>query len=189
MIHGGGVLGKKLLGGNVVNSDLRQAITDVSMRGPMKNALMELTGANKTTVLGNKTNNLVSGAENKMSIPEGPEEKVAHWLGNLSTDERFHTDLKLEREFKERTINNRIKKLYTLYNENPKEQYLNELIELGATDKNIKSQLQTRSYNALVDQDIRFISNSRGHVPNNPATMRKLQGGLFRFGQQKESPN
>lgn len=189
MMHGGGVLGKKLLGGNVINSDLRQAITDVSMRGPMKNALMELTGANKTTVLGNKTNNLVSGAENKMSIPEGPKEKVAHWLGNLSTDERFHTDLKLEREFKERTINNRIKKLYTLYNENPKEQYLNELIELGATDKNIKSQLQTRSYNALVDQDIRFISNSRGHISNNPTTMRKLQGGLFRFGQQKESPN
>lgn len=188
MVHGGGVIGKKLLGGDVLDSDLRQGITDVSMRGPMKNALMELTGANKTTILGKKTNNLATGAENKMSIQEGPKEKVAHWLGNLSTDERLHTDLKLEREFKERAINDRIKTLYTLYNENPKEKYLTELIELGATDKNIKSQLQTRAYNALVDQDIRFITNSRGKVTNNPTTVRKLQGGLFRFGQ-KESPN
>jgi len=188
MAHGTGIIGKKIIGGNVKNSDLRQSITDVSMRGPMKNALMELTGANKTTILGKKTNNLATGAENKMSIPEGPKEKVAHWLGNLSTDERLHTDLKLEREFKERAINDRIKTLYTLYNENPKEKYLTELIELGATDKNIKSQLQTRAYNALVDQDIRFITNSRGKVTNNPTTVRKLQGGLFRFGQ-KESPN
>lgn len=188
MAHGTGIIGKKIIGGNVKNSELRQGITDVSMRGPMKNALMELTGANKTTILGKKTNNLATGAENKMSIPEGPKEKVAHWLGNLSTDERLHTDLKLEREFKERAINDRIKTLYTLYNENPKEKYLTELIELGATDKNIKSQLQTRAYNALVDQDIRFITNSRGKVTNNPTTVRKLQGGLFRFGQ-KESPN
>ena len=161
MTHGAGVLGKKALGGNITDSELKQAITDVSMRGPMKNALMEMTGANKTTVMGNKTDMIATGAENKALMEEGSKEKTAHWLGNLSTEERFRTDLNLQNTFKERAINNRIKRLYTLYNENPKPKYLDELIELGATDKNIKSQLETRSFNALVDQYISFITNSK----------------------------
>ena len=182
MTHGAAVLGKKALGGNVTDAELKQSITDVSMRGPMKNALMEATGANKTTVMGNKTDMIATGAESKALMPEGSHEKAAHWLGNLSTEERYRTDQNLANTFRDRVINNKIKRLYTLYNENPKPKYLDELIELGAVDKTIKSQLETRAFNALVDQDIRYITNKRGTVPNNPTSARKVQS-LFNFGK------
>jgi hypothetical protein len=181
MTHGAAVLGKKAIGGKVTDAELKQSITDVSMRGPMKNALMELTGANKTTVMGNKTDMIATGAESKALMPEGSHEKAAHWLGNLSTEERYRTDQNLANTFRDRVINNKIKRLYTLYNENPKPKYLDELIELGAVDKTIKSQLETRAFNALVDQDIRYITNKRGTVPNNPTSARKVQS-LFNFG-------
>lgn len=182
MTHGAGVLGKKALGGKVTDAELKQSITDVSMRGPMKNALMEATGANKTTVMGNKTDMIATGAESKALMPEGSHEKAAHWLGNLSTEERYRTDQNLANTFRDRVYNNKIKRLYTLYNENPKPKYLDELIELGAVDKTIKSQLETRAFNALVDQDIRYITNKRGTVPNNPTSARKVQS-LFNFGK------
>lgn len=182
MTHGAAVLGKKAIGGKVTDAELKQSITDVSMRGPMKNALMEATGANKTTVMGNKTDMIATGAESKALMPEGPHEKVAHWLGNLSTEERYRTDQNLANTFRDRVYNNKIKRLYTLYNENPKPKYLDELIELGAVDKTIKSQLETRAFNALVDQDIRYITNKRGTVPNNPTSARKVQS-LFNFGK------
>jgi hypothetical protein len=181
MTHGAAVLGKKALGGKVTDAELKQSITDVSMRGPMKNALMEATGANKTTVMGNKTDMIATGAESKALMQEGPKEQAAHWLGNLSTEERYRTDQNLANTFRDRVINNKIKRLYTLYNENPKPKYLDELIELGAVDKTIKSQLETRAFNALVDQDIRYITNKRGTVPNNPTSARKVQS-LFNFG-------
>jgi len=182
MTHGAAVLGKKVIGGNVLDSELKQAITDVSMRGPMKNALMEITGANKTTVMGEKTNMIAQGKESKALMPEGPEEKVAHWMGNLSTEERYKTDDNLTRTFKDRVINGRVKRLYALYNENPKPKYLDELIELGVVDKNIKSQLETRAFNALVDQDIRYITSKSGKVANTPTNARKVQS-LFNFGK------
>ena len=69
---------------------------------------------------------------------------------------------------------------FDLYNENPKEKYLDELIQLGATDKNIKEQLQTRAYNALIDSDIRMVTTSKGKVSNSPANVRKIQG-WFKF--------
>jgi hypothetical protein len=75
MTHGAAVLGKKAIGGNVTDAELKQSITDVSMRGPMKNALMEATGANKTTVMGNKTDMIATGAESKALMPEGPHEQ------------------------------------------------------------------------------------------------------------------
>ena len=37
----------------------------------------------------------------------------------------------------------RIKRLYTLYNENPKPKYLDELIELGAQIKILRVKLET----------------------------------------------
>ena len=39
-------------------------------------------------------------------MEEGSKKKTAHWLGNLSTEERFRTDLNLQNNFKERAINN-----------------------------------------------------------------------------------
>ena len=180
MTSGALTLGKTAMGGSTTDAELKRAITSVSPRGPLKNALMKATGANKTTVMGEKTNNIATGQDSKALMPEGPTENIAHWMGNLSTEERYRTDKKMETEFRERVINNRIKRLYTLYNENPKEKYLDELIQLGATDKNIKEQLQTRAYNALIDSDIRMVTTSKGKVSNNPANARKIQG-LFKF--------
>jgi len=180
MTFGALTLGKTAMGGSTTDAELKRAITSVSPRGPLKNALMKATGANKTTVMGEKTNNIATGQDSKALMPEGPTENIAHWMGNLSTEERYRTDVKMKTEFKERVINNRIKRLYTLYNENPKEKYLDELIQLGATDKNIKEQLQTRAYNALIDSDIRMVTTSKGKVSNSPANVRKIQG-LFKF--------
>lgn len=180
MTSGALTLGKTAMGGSTTDAELKGAITSVSPRGPLKNALMKATGANKTTVMGEKTNNIATGQDSKALMPEGPTENIAHWMGNLSTEERYRTDVKMKTEFKERVINNRIKRLYTLYNENPKEKYLDELIQLGATDKNIKEQLQTRAYNALIDSDIRMVTTSKGKVSNSPANARKIQG-LFKF--------
>ena len=180
MTSGALTLGKTAMGGGTTDAELKGAITSVSPRGPLKNALMKATGANKTTVMGEKTNNIATGQDSKALMPEGPTENIAHWMGNLSTEERYRTDVKMKTEFKERVINNRIKRLYTLYNENPKEKYLDELIQLGATDKNIKEQLQTRAYNALIDSDIRMVTTSKGKVSNSPANARKIQG-LFKF--------
>ena len=181
-VHGGYTLGKNVIK-DVPDNELKQAITDFSMRGPMKNALMEATGANKTTVMGQKTNNIASGTDSSMLMEEGPKEKLAHWMDSMSTEERFKTDQKLEASIQNKAYNDKIKQMFILYNKTMKPEYLNRLIELGATDKNIKSQLEARAYKALVPADLRDITKNKGKVPNTPTTIRKLeQQRIFNFG-------
>jgi len=181
MASGATTLGKNLVK-DVPKNELKQAITDVAMRGPMKNALMEATGANKTTVMGKDTNMIASGSDSSALMEEGPKEKVAHWMGNMSTEERFRTDQKIEDQFKTKAFNDKIKQMFTLYNQTLKPEYLDRLIQLGATDANIKNQLQTRAYKALVPADIREVTNNKGKVPNNLSSVRKIEHqGLFNF--------
>lgn len=184
MASGAETLAKSLVT-NVPKNELKQGITDVAMRGPMKNALMEITGANKTTVMGKDTNMIASGSDSSALMEEGPKEKVAHWMGNMSTKERFRTDQKLEDQFRTKAFNDKIKRMLVLYNQTLKPEYLDKLIELGATDANIKNQLETRAYKALVPADIREVTNNKGKVPNNLSSVRKIEHqGLFNFRRQ-----
>ena len=184
MASGATTLAKSLVK-DVPKNELKQAITDVAMRGPMKNALMEATGANKTTVMGKDTNMIASGSDSSALMQEGPKEKVAHWMGNMSTEERFRTDQKIEDQFRTKAFNDKIKQMFTLYNQTLKPEYLDRLIQLGATDANIKNQLQTRAYKALVPADIREVTNNKGKVPNNLSSVRKIEHqGLFNFRRQ-----
>jgi hypothetical protein len=184
MASGAITLGKNLVK-DVPKNELKQAITDVAMRGPMKNALMEATGANKTTVMGKDTNMIASGSDSSALMEEGPKEKVAHWMGNMSTEERFRTDQKIEDQFRTKAFNDKIKQMFTLYNQTLKPEYLDRLIQLGATDANIKNQLETRAFKALVPADIREVTNNKGKVPNNLSSVRKIEHqGLFNFRSQ-----
>lgn len=181
MASGATTLAKSLVK-DVPKNELKQGITDAAMRGPMKNALMEATGANKTTVMGKDTNMIASGSDSSALMEEGPKEKVAHWMGNMSTEERFRTDQKIEDQFRTKAFNDKIKQMFTLYNQTLKPEYLDRLIQLGATDANIKNQLQTRAYKALVPADIREVTNNKGKVPNNLSSVRKIEHqGLFNF--------
>ena len=184
MASGAKTLAKSLVT-DVPKNELKQGITDVAMRGPMKNALMEITGANKTTVMGKDTNMIASGSDSSALMEEGPKEKVAHWMGNMSTKERFRTDQELEDQFRTKAFNDKIKRMLVLYNQTLKPEYLDKLIELGATDANIKNQLETRAYKALVPADIREVTNNKGKVPNNLSSVRKIEHqGLFNFRRQ-----
>lgn len=184
MASGAKTLTKSLVT-DVPKNELKQGITDVAMRGPMKNALMEATGANKTTVMGKNTNMIASGSDSSALMEEGPKEKVAHWMGNMSTEERFRTDQKIEDQFRTKAFNDKIKRMFVLYNQTLKPEYLDRLIELGATDANIKNQLETRAYKALVPADIREVTNNKGKVPNNLSSVRKIEHqGLFNFRRQ-----
>lgn len=184
MASGATTLTKSLVK-DVPKNELKQGITDVAMRGPMKNALMEATGANKTTVMGKDTNMIASGSDSSALMEEGPKEKIAHWMGNMSTEERFRTDQKIEDQFKTKAFNDKIKRMFVLYNQTLKPEYLDKLIELGATDANIKNQLKTRAYKALVPADIREVTNNKGKVPNNLSSVRKIEHqGLFNFRRQ-----
>ena len=184
MASGAKTLTKSLVT-DVPKNELKQGITDVAMRGPMKNALMVATGANKTTVMGKDTNMIASGSDSSALMEEGPKEKVAHWIGNMSTQERFKTDQKIEDQFRTKAFNDKIKRMFVLYNQTLKPEYLDKLIELGATDANIKNQLETRAYKALVPADIREVTNNKGKVPNNLSSVRKIEHqGLFNFRRQ-----
>ncbi len=184
MASGAKTLTKSLVT-DVPKNELKQGITDVAMRGPMKNALMEATGANKTTVMGKDTNMIASGSDSSALMEEGPKEKIAHWIGNMSTQERFKTDQKIEDQFRTKAFNDKIKRMFVLYNQTLKPEYLDKLIELGATDANIKNQLETRAYKALVPADIREVTNNKGKVPNNLSSVRKIEHqGLFNFRRQ-----
>jgi len=182
MTHGGVVLGAKALGANTHDSDLRTAIDEASPRGTISYGLKELAGVNTTKVMGQRTNMIATGKDQKALMERGPMELTSGYLGNMSAQQKLNTDKGLQNQREEQIIKDEIKNLYDMYNQNPQSKYLDQLIKLGAVDSNIKSALETRTVNALLPQDIRFITDKKGSVPNTPTEARKVNR-IFNFGR------
>lgn len=184
MTHGAVSLGvNALTGGGMHDFDKKTAIDELAPRGTLSYGLKELAGVNTTKVMGQRTENIATGKEQKMLMPRGPMEKLSGYLGNNSTEQRLVTDRGLQNQREEQIIKNKINDLYTMYNQNPKPEYIDRLIQLGAVDKDIKSALETRTVNALVPQDIRFITNKKGSIANTPTEARKVNR-IFNFGDK-----
>lgn len=183
-VSGGATIGKKVLGGNVSDKEMRDALTAVSPVGPIGWGIKELAGVNDTKVMGQPTDNIAVGTNSEALMPRGPAEKVAAPLGLKSTQERFLMDKNLENTREEEIIQDRINKYLNLYNENPKPELLQELVKLGVDGKNLENALKIRINRALIPQEIRFFtSGANSTVPNNMKSARRINR-IFNFGDK-----
>jgi hypothetical protein len=181
---GGITIGKKVLGGNVSDKDLRDAITNIAPVGPIGWGAKELAGVNETKVMGQPTGNIPVGANSEALMPKGTLEKIAAPLGNRSTQERFLMDKNLENTREEKIIQDRINNYLNLYNENPNPKYIQELVSLGVEGKNLENALKIRMNRALLPQEIRFFtSGANNTVPNTMKSARRVNR-IFNFGDK-----
>lgn len=180
VVQGSGTLLSHALGKDHTSGQMSKAISQVSPVGPIAYGAKELAGVNTTKIGGENTNMMQLGNTGDASKERTSTDVVAGLLGTKSTDDRYTTQLALQRTEIDKRRQTQIKKLADLAIETGDPKYMEKIVSFNLEPNALKTMIGSEMYSRLVDIETRYIVNSKGKAPANAETARKANQ-IFNF--------
>jgi len=179
-VQGGSVLFSEAMGKDHTVGQLSKAVNQVSPVGPIAYGTKELLGVNTTKIGGEDTGMMQMGATGDASIPRTKTDVVAGLMGTKSTEDRYTTQLAVQRTEIDKRRQTQIKRLADLAIETGDPKYIEKIVSFNLEPKTVENMIGSEMYNRLVDVETRYLVNSKGKAPANAETARKANQ-IFKF--------
>ena len=173
-VQGAGTLLAKSLGKPQTAGETSKAINQLAPVGPIAYGSKELLGLNETKIGNEGTGMMPLGSTGDASKPRTRTDVVAGLMGTKSTNDRITTLAALQRTADDKQRQVQIKRLADLAIETGNPEYLEKIVSMNVTESALKNMIGTELFNRLMDVDTRYIINSKGKVPANAETARKV---------------
>lgn len=153
-----------------------KAIGNAAPAGAIGYGMKEYAGVNETKLFGENTGMKQGGKEGEATTERTTTDKVAGYLGTKSTEDRTNLIVNMRKQELDKRRTEQIKKNANLFVETGKDIFLNRLIDMDVSDKQLENTLGNTVYKKLVDQRLRYMANKQGKV-NPEKAQRAIQYG------------
>jgi hypothetical protein len=142
---------------------------DSLVSGHVNYALKEALNKRQSKVAGEPTGMIARGSAGDAGIEDSPKARLASALGGRTTEQTYSDRFAYEQLLKDQNKQSQIKSASSMFTETLNPKYLNKMIDLGMTDKEIENKIGTEVYNKVVAGEIRAIRNKGGTINKNAA--------------------
>ena len=153
-----------------------KALTQALPAGHIAYGAKEYLGVNETKIFGDSTGMKQGGKEGEATTERTLTDKVAGYMGTKSTEDRTNLLVNMRKQELDNRRKEQIKKNANLFVETGKPIYLDRLVDLQITDKQLENTIGNTMYKKLVDQRIRYLANKQGRI-NPEKAMRAMEYG------------
>lgn len=167
--------------GNKTNAELKKSLDAILPAGHLGYGVKELLDTNTTQLMGSPTDNIQVGTKGKADMPRTTTDIVAGVMGTKSTEQKYTDQLLLEMDQKNKMMESRKERAAIMYVETGDPKYINKMVDLGMTQKEIKNRIDTEIANKTLPQELRSYANKGGKVTKGKGE-RNIQQ-IFKFGQ------
>jgi len=169
--------------GNKSLADTRKPFDGIAPAGHPGYAAKKAIGLENTNVLGGTTDMLAGGSKATAYAKEQPIDVAAGIMGGKTTQRRWDEQRDFETAEKEQNLSAKKDRAGVLYVETGNPKFIDKMVELGMTEKQIVSKIELELHNRLTPQEIRLIANKAGKVVKGSGERKAIQ--LFKFGQKE----
>ena len=142
---------------------------DSLVSGHVNYALKEALNKRQSKVAGEQTGMIARGSAGDAGIEDSPKARLASALGGRTTEQTYSDRFAYEQLLKDQNKQSQIKSASSMFTETLNPKYLDKMIDLGMTDKEIENKIGTEVYNKVVAGEIRAIRNKGGTINKNAA--------------------